>query len=178
MADLEVIAEGNVDNSSTSLSLTGIDQSYEHLSIDLNFAENQTTYYSEEFRITINGDGLSSWVYGGTHMSLKNGNAWTVQSYHETGYVLAIMGYGAGALANDAQRSACRLFFPGYSNTNFTKSWLGRTNSQAYNVNDGDSLSFSVASRTGTSAITAIEIRGAGAGNIACNYTMYGWKSA
>ena len=178
MADLEVIAEGNVDNSSTSLSLTGIDQSYEHLSIDLNFQEAQTTYYTEEFRVTINGDGLSSWVYGGTHMSLKNGSAWTVQSFHETGYVLAIMGFAAGGLQNDAQRSACRLFFPGYSNNNFTKSWLGRTNSQNYYQDSANSLSFSIGSRTGTSAITAIEIRGAGAGNIACNYTMYGWKSA
>jgi hypothetical protein len=178
MADLEIIAEGNVDNSSTSLSLTGIDQSYEHLSIDLNFQEAQTNYYTEEFRVTINGDGLSSFVYGGTHMSLKNGSAWLVQSFHQSGYVLAIMGFAAGSLQSAHQRSACRLFFPGYSNTNFEKSWLGRTNSQSYSQNDADSLSFSVGSRTGTSAITAIEIRGSGSANIACNYTMYGWKSA
>ena len=178
MASLEIIAEGNVDNDSTSLSLTGIDQSYEHLSIDLNFQENQTNYRSEEFRVSINGDGLSSYYYGGTHMSLKNGSAWTVQSFHQSGYPVAIMGFAAGAYQNSAQRSACRLFFPGYSNTNFEKSWLGRTNSQNYTAGDSDSLAFSVGSRTGTSAISSIAIRGSGGSNIACNYTMYGWKSA
>lgn len=178
MADLEVIAEGNVDGSDTDLDLINIPQTYEHLSIDLNFQEMQTTYYSEEFRVRINGDGVSVFVYGGTHMSLKNGDAWSVQSSHQTGYVLGIMGYAAGSLQNNHRRSACQLFFPGYSNTNFAKSWLARTNSQNYGQNDADSLSFSVSSRTGTAAITSIKISGSGGSNIAANYTMYGWKSS
>lgn len=178
MPDLEVIAEGNVDGSDVDLDLVSIPQDYEHLSIDLNFQEMQTSYRAEEFRVRINGDGLSSYVYGFSQMNLRNGSAWSVQSYSQTGYVLATMGYATGSFQDAHQRSACQLFFPGYSNTNFAKSWLGRTNSQNYVAGDSDCLSFSVGSRTGTAAITSIKISGSGGSNIACNYTMYGWKSA
>tara|TARA_B100000287_G_C20667506_1_gene792187 strand:+ start:627 stop:1157 length:531 start_codon:yes stop_codon:yes gene_type:complete len=176
MADLEIIAEGNA--SSSSISLTSIDQSYQHLSLDCNFQDSSTGARAYQYSVLINGDNNATWDYGYSYMALYNGGSWSNSSTYINGYVNALMGYTTSKYQNTNQRSAIQLFFPGYSNTDFVKTWMGSSNSQNYYADDSDTFSLGAGARQGTSAITSIELRNGGGTSTRCNYTLYGWKAA
>ena len=176
MADLEVIAEGTV--TAASLEITLIDQSYQHLSLETNFMDTGTGARAFVFQVYVNG--LTSWDYGYQRIILQNGQAMAATGTGLSGYVSSQCGYIVGNYsgAQPNQRSAVQMYFPGYSNTDFNKTWFVSCTSQDYTAGDQDSWSVGTGGVNTDAAIESIKLAGNSGSNITGNYCLYGWKSA
>ncbi len=176
MADLEVIAEGTV--TAASLEITSIDQSYQHLSLETNFADTGTGSRAYVLQVYVNG--ITSWDYAYQRIVLQNGSAVAATGTYIGGYLSSQCGYIAGnySSAQPNQRSAVQMYFPGYSNTDFNKTWFASSNSQDYTTGDQDTWSVGVGGINADQAIESIKLVGNSGGNITGNYCLYGWKSA
>ena len=132
MADYEIITEGTIGSTTQNVDITSIPGTFKHLEVTLVMASTNASYTDDMVNIQLNGDTTSgnycrAFIYnqnssGSVSSLLRQGfgstgaqdRMWAAGGYLPTRY-----GGAAGKLFGYT-----RILFPGYTNTNWTKSAL------------------------------------------------------
>jgi hypothetical protein len=174
MADFDIIAEGTLSSGATSISLSGIPQTYSHLEFQISARGSYASAYPGSSNYRFNSDSGTN--YGGTHGYVSSGtpgvegyslNALT-QTYYGT--VLALDSWTTNI------QGVTSWIIPNYTSTSFAKQ-VFMTGTVA-DTNSIYTLRFGSGAWDNTAAITAIELLEPSAGTeimAQSSYWLAGW---
>lgn len=176
MADFEIIAEGTLSSGATTISLTGIPQTYSHLEFQLSARGSYASAYPSAANYQFNGDTGTN--YGGAHGHVNSGTP-GAEGY-ELGANSSV--YYGNVVALDSWtaniQGVTNWFVPNYTSTSFAKQVF--TTQTLTDANSIYTIRFGSGGWNDTSAITSITIldnSGVGTYEIMAqsSYWLAGW---